>query len=121
MNKILRVQCDKCENIFLMTPDNIKLDVCEINNQKFQVMYFSCNNCGKVSIIAIKDFECIKLTDEIEELSKRLEHLKDKRKIKELKQRRIKKQTRLGNRIERLNSTFDGEFEISNNKLIYHE
>lgn len=121
MNEILRVQCDKCGNIFLMTPDDIKIDVCEINNQKFQVMYFSCGDCGKVSIIAIKDFECIKLTAEIRELSQRLAQLKDERKIKDLKQRRIKKQTRLGNRIERLKYKFDGEFESSNNKLIYHE
>lgn len=124
MNNILKVQCDKCNKDFLITSDNIKVGICEINERKFQVMYFSCSNCGEITKFVIKDFECIKLTDEIQDLNdriQRLEKINDKKKIKELKRRRFKKQMRLGVRIEKLNDKFTGEFEISNEKLIYHE
>lgn len=86
-------------------------------------MYFACPDCSAVSRVAIKDGDCVRLTKEIAGLEERIAKVSksDKRKAKMLTERLTKKRIRLGNRIDRLNNMFNGEFELSNGNLIYHE
>lgn len=122
-SKMIQVKCDKCGTLFVMTSDNIKVQLCEIKEQKFQVMYFACPDCSAVSKVAIKDGDCVRLTKEIAGFEERIAKVSksDKRKAKMLTERLTKKRIRLGNRIDRLNNKFNGEFELSNGNLIYHE
>lgn len=119
--RLVQVECDDCKYNFVMTSDRIQTEMCEIKNEKYSVMFFVCPNCSKVSVIAIKDSNCIRLTNEISDLQFRISKLLkiDKSKAEQLKIIKMNKQIKLGRKIDRFNKLFDGEFEFSNNKLSY--